>query len=191
MDPTVELTVVSGTTVAVEFEETLSSDTNRPGDRFRARVVEPVYVGDRVAIDAGSTVTGRVAEASTSRRIGGRARLGLDFDRLKLGSGDEVVIEASFHGQARSQTAKDAATIGGAAAGGALLGRIIGHHSDREARGTTVGALLGTAVGTAIAASDPGQAVTIPEGTVLRIRLDAPVTVTVTADRSASRRDVP
>jgi hypothetical protein len=70
-----------------------------------------------------------------------------------------------------SQNKRDAAIIGGAATGGALLGRIFGSDSDD----TVLGALVGGAIGTGIAARNKGQEVTLPAGTTIEIHLDSPL----------------
>jgi hypothetical protein len=174
-----DVMVPAGVEVAVRLAQSVSSGSSRPGDAVYASVVEPVRVGEQVVIDAGSTLTGSVVAAAPAKRMGGQASLAVEFHTLRLGSGEQVAMQASIQRAARSQTRKDAATIGGAAAGGALLGRIFGHQSGRDAHGTTVGALLGGAAGTAIAASNRGDEVTLPEGSVIRVRLDAPVRLTV------------
>lgn len=177
-----DVTVPSGTVLAVEFNETLSSASSQPGDRFTARVVDAVEVDGEVVIDPGSVVVGKVVEAVPAKKIGGTARLNLEFTQLELTSGDESPMSASYYSKAKSQVKKDAATIGGATAGGAILGRIIGHKRGSEAKGTAIGAVVGGAVGTGIAASNKGQEVTIPEGMTVQIELDSPVTVTVTVE---------
>jgi hypothetical protein len=164
------LRVPSGTLLAVEFQQTLSSATSLAGDRFTARVVEPILVDGRVAIATGSIVSGRVVKVLPSRKLGGRAQMDLEFTSLRLAAGAERPIAASFHDQGNSQTKKDAATIGGAAAGGALLGQIIG----KDSKATVLGALVGGAIGTGIAAKNRGQEVTLPEGMVVEIHLDSP-----------------
>lgn len=146
--------------VQVRLTRALSSDASAVRDRFSANVVTPVRIGEGVVIDEGATMTGRGVEVVRSKKIGGTARLAIAFDRLRLDSGTEVPIDA---------------TIGGATAGGALLGRIIGHDRGNEADGTAIGAIVGAAVGTAIAASNQGEAVVLPEGAVLEVRLDTPV----------------
>jgi hypothetical protein len=178
---TVEVTVPSGTVLDVRFDETVSSASSSTGDRFSATVVDGVTIDGKTAIAAGSTVTGRVVEAVGSKRIGGRARLNLEFTALQPDSGDEVPLSARFIERGKSQTKKDAATIGGATAGGALLGNVIGKNNDQEGDGTTIGAIAGAAIGTAVAASNRGQEVTIPAGTVMQIQLDGPVHVKVAA----------
>jgi hypothetical protein len=180
-EDTKEVTVPSGTQLVVELQDGVSSSTSKVGDMFRARVVEPVSMNGEVVIEAGSEVTGLVTQAVRSKRIGGKARLGLELTGLELPSGEEGAISGAFYREGKSQTKKDAATIGGAAAGGAILGRVIGHDRGKEADGTAVGAIVGAAVGTGIAASNRGQDIVLPEGTKLSIHLAAPVRLTVDA----------
>ena len=105
-----------------------------------------------------------------SKKIGGRAQLSMEFTSLKVASGGESPIEASFHGEGESQTKKDAAIIGGAAAGGAILGHAIG----KDDKATVLGALVGGAIGTGIAARKRGEEVTLPQGIAVEIHLDSP-----------------
>jgi type IV secretory pathway VirB10-like protein len=168
-------TVEAGTVVAAEFLETLSSENSRVGDTFRARLTDDVRQGGRVVIPAGSEVVGEVTEAVPLRKVGGRAKLAVRFTDLVLPQGVSVPIDASFVGQGKSETGRDAATIGGAAAGGAVLGRVI-NKKDRS-RGAVIGAILGAAIGTAIASRTDGEEVNIFEGSVLDLRFDAPVEI--------------
>lgn len=174
-----EVTVPAGTVLTVEFLDSLSSETEVAGNTFTARVVEPVLVGGEVAIAAGDEVLGTVIDAVPVKKIGGQASLNLDFNTLRLASGEEVALAAGFVHDGKKQAGKDAATIGGATAGGALLGRIIGHRNGEEADGTAIGAVVGAAVGTAIAASNEGDPVEIPSGTVVAIRSESALTVPV------------
>ncbi len=169
-------TVPAGTGVEIEFLDGVSSRLSGPGDRFAARVTRNVVVDGEVAIPAGAKVRGTVTEAVSLKKIGGRARLGLDFEQLVLPSGGSVPIAANFATAGRSETGRDAATIGGAAAGGAVLGRATGGRDDRD-RNTVLGAIVGAAVGTAVASRTAGKEVEIPAGTVIDIVLDAPVEV--------------
>ncbi|MGH9361194.1 MAG: hypothetical protein ACRD2T_04700, partial [Thermoanaerobaculia bacterium] len=113
------------------------------------------------------------SDAQALRRVGGRARLAIDFTELVLPSGQSVPISASYSQIGKSETAKDAATIGGAAAGGAILGKAI----EKDKRGAVIGAIVGTAAGTAIATKTKGRQVTLPAGTSLSLSLQDSVTV--------------
>lgn len=168
-------TVPAGTTLDVVFLDGLSSETAQPGDSFRARVTHDVSQDGVVVIPAGSVVTGSVTEAVSLKKIGGTAKLALEFSKLELPSGGTAAIEASLVEQGKSETKKDAATIGGATAGGALLGKIIG----KKGKSALIGAAVGAAAGTAIAAKTKGEQVEIPVGTELSLHLNQPTHVTI------------
>lgn len=168
----VEVEVAGGTLLEVEFTEPVSSDGSFAGDRFATRILDDVYAGDgTLAVPAGSELVGEVVEARPTKRIGGRARLELSFNELVLPSGKRAPVAASFYEQGPRKTRRDAATIGGGAVAGAILGRIL----DKDA--AVWGAVVGAAAGTVIAAKRDGQEVEIPAGTVVTLQLDRPATV--------------
>jgi type IV secretory pathway VirB10-like protein len=179
-------TVPAGTLVDVEFTEKVASNTHREGDTFRVRVTNDVREEGHVVIPAGSEILGQVTEAApVQRKIGGRARLAVAFTDLVLPSGTRIPIEASFAQQGRSETGRDAATIGGAAAGGAILGRVL--KKGNRSKGGTIGAIIGAAAGAVIASRTPGQEVVLEPGTVVSLRLDDPVEVRVASATTRGR----
>jgi type IV secretory pathway VirB10-like protein len=167
--------VPAGTVLEVEMLDTISSENSHAGDTFRARVSGNVRSDGRVAIPSGSEVMGEVTEAVPLRKVGGQARLAVRFTDLVLPDGSTVPIDASFVQSGRNETGKDAATIGGGAAAGAILGRILSK-GDRG-KGGVIGALIGAAAGTVIASRTPGEPVTFAEGSVVDLRLDGSVLV--------------
>jgi hypothetical protein len=166
----------AGTLINVELIDELSSGVNLPGDTFRSRVVEDVMYDGYVVVPAGSTVVGAVEEVASAKnkKIGGRASLLLSFEEINLGTGN-VAINAWVTHKGKSETPKDAATIGGAA----VLGAIIGHQVSDDDKGTAIGAVVGGAAGTAIAAHTDGKEVIVPSGSVGSLELGAPVDVKV------------
>jgi len=171
------VTVPSGTRLAVTLERSLSSRTSRVGESFRARVTSPVRARGVVAIPSGSEVVGVVTQAGGTRKIGGQQVLGVRFTRLVLPHGPTVPIRASYSAAGRNKAGRDTAIIGGSAAGGAVLGHNVGG-GNRDHR-TVIGGILGAAIGTAIAAHTPGREVTLPRGSVVRVRLARPVPVRI------------
>lgn len=71
-EPDARVTVPALTPVAVRLEEPISSNKNKPGDRFRITVAEDVRVGDALVIPAGSVGEGEVVHAAKSG-AGGKA----------------------------------------------------------------------------------------------------------------------
>jgi len=175
---TVTVTVPASTGIEVEFLAGLSSEEALIGDAVETLVVNDLMQDGRVAIPAGSIVAGQVTEVQPAKKIGGRARLLLDFDTLRLRSGEELAIRSSIEFVGKKQTGKDAATIGGSAAGGAILGRVLG--GDDKDKGTVLGAVVGAAIGTAVAAKNKTDPVSIEAGEITELLLYEPVALTFT-----------
>jgi len=174
----VTLVIPAGTQLDVSFLDSVSSAESQPGDPVRVRVMSDILQEGIAVVPAGSVVVGSVTEAVPLKKIGGRARVGVAFTRLELTSGRTASIHTTFSQEGKSETKKDAATIGGATAGGALLGRMI--EDDDKSKGTLIGAVVGAAAGTAIAAKTDGEEIVITSGTRVSLQLLESATVTVT-----------
>lgn len=173
-----EVSLAADTLLDVEFLTTVSSVSSRIGDTFRTRLTKDLIADDgRLIVPAGTELVGQVTQAVPLKRVGGQAELGLQFGELQLPWGRTVELNASFFDAGRNESLRSKKVIGGAAAGGAILGRIL--DDDDRGRGTVLGAILGAAIGTAAASNRPGDEVEIPGGTVVTLELDEPVTVAV------------
>ena len=174
-DRTREVTVPPGTTVMLRWSETVSSRASAPGDSFRTTVDEDVTVDEALAIPAGSVIVGRVTEAHQPK-VGGRARLALEFTSVELPSGESAPIDAVFSASGKGQNLKDAGIIAGSTVGGAILGEAVD-----EGEGGVIGGILGGIGGAVAASRNKARPVEISAGTVMAIELVRPVTLEVPA----------
>ena len=106
----------------------------------------------------------------------GRAHVAIRFESLTPANGGERYrIHTSAVGRTAPGTKKkDALEIGAPAAGGALIGAIVGGK-----KGALVGTAIGGGAGTAVVLSTRGKEVRLPKGSALTLRLAEPVTVRV------------
>jgi hypothetical protein len=118
---------------------------------------------------------GRVTEAHQPK-VGGRARLSLEFTSVELPSGESAPIDAVFSARGKGQNMKDAGIIAGSTVGGALLGEAV-----HEGEGGVIGGLLGGIGGAVAASRNKARPVEIPAGSVMAIELVQPVTLEVPA----------
>jgi hypothetical protein len=168
--PSREGVLETGTDIQVRLEQSLSSKTARQEDRFEATVAEPVRSGNQVVIPAGSRVRGIVQVAEAAERPSKPGRLDLTFDTLTIPGVPRMDLRTRVisikENLDKSDTAKKAG-LGGLL--GAVLGKVVGG---------TEGALIGLVVGAggAVVASK-GDDVELPEGAVLTLRLERPLTV--------------
>jgi len=181
---TVKVTLPASTALELEFAQSLSSEESAVGDPVRARVTQDVIEDGVVAVPAGSEVTGQVTEARAVKKIGGQAKLAVMFDMLRLPTGEQTPITSSIEFLGKKQTGKDAATIGGSAAGGAVLGRVLGGNDKDKA--TAIGAVVGAAVGTAVAANNKTDPVLVETGQTTQALLVEPVHLTVVVDAAGN-----
>jgi len=173
----IQVTVPPGTEIRLTLDMPLGSSASHAGDTFTATITDPVVAGDRVAIPAGSRVHGRVSEAVPARKgLSDKAgSLSLAFDRVATPAGSGAPMSATMTKVAPKSTKKTAGIIGGSAAGGALLGKVLGGNS----RKALIGSVVGGALGAGIAAGTKGQDVDLPAGSPLTIRLDQPLAISV------------
>jgi hypothetical protein len=160
------LLVPEGTTLGLVLESPVSSATSRAGDRVLARLTQDVQVGGRVVLPAGTELRGRVTAAVPSGKVKGRARLAFAFDEVELRGQPRDVATTAIDITAGKSTKRDAAIIGGGAAGGAVIGGIA-----KGGKGAGIGALIGAGAGTAAVLATKGEEVTLATGTELQVKL--------------------
>jgi hypothetical protein len=171
-----EVTIPSGTVLAIELQSAVSSETSHPEDQVRGTLRRSITVDGIEALPAGTAALGHVTVAERSGRVQGRARVAYRFTRLDPpGEAERVSVQTGVISHVAPATKKqDAAKIGGGAAGGAIIGGILGGGS-----GAAKGAAIGGAAGTGVVLGTRGKEVRVPPGTNLSVKLTAPVTVRV------------
>ena len=171
--------IPAGTVLEMELVDPLSSKTNKVGDVFTAKVINPVEMGGKAVIPEGAIVQGTVTEAVSAKQMTGQALLTLQFDKVTLPGGESVPIQASLSEKGKKIGKRTAGIVGGSAAGGAVLGRIIG----KDTKGAVLGAAIGAIAGTGVAASQKGQELKLPAGTGMAIEIQSPIQVPVPPER--------
>jgi hypothetical protein len=171
-----EITIPAGTRLTVALDTPVGSDTSRAEETVTAHLTRPIRAQGHTVLAAGSRVTGVVTDATRSAKVKGRAHVAMRFDSLVPHGGDQrYAIRTALVGRTAEGTKrKDALEIGAPAAGGALIGALLGGK-----KGALVGTAVGGGAGTAVVLSTRGKEVHVPKGTALILRLNAPVTVRV------------
>ena len=170
-----ELLVPASSVVGLRVETPISTERAHLEDRVNARVTRDVMADGRVAIPAGAQAIGSVTLVERGGKLKERARLGVRFHTLVLADGTELPINTeAIYREGEPPAGDSTRKIGGAAVGGAILGALIGGK-----KGAIVGATTGAAGGTAVVMAGDRNAATLPTGTVVTVRLAAPVTVEV------------
>jgi hypothetical protein len=162
-------TIPVGQQLDVRLQTELSSETAQVEQRFEATTAADLMQDGQVLVPAGSAVRGVVRSVDKAGRVDRTGRLTLAFDQIEI-KGREYPMRAIATQVYESGGIRDEVGTAGAGAGaGAVVGGLLG-----GLRGALIGAIVGA--GGVIAATE-GADVTIPAGSIIRVRLDTPVQV--------------
>lgn len=179
----VETTVPSGAVITVRLLETLDSQANHAGDRFRAALDEPLYSDGQIVAPRGKAVEGHVKQVQQAGRVSGLSEITLELDRLLLDNGQWIEMVAdTLTRQGEPSRSKDAATVGSGAAIGAAIGAIAGGR-----RGAGIGAATGAGAGTAQVLLTRGKPVVLSPETRLSFQLRAPLHLTLSSPEATTQ----
>ncbi|HZL96094.1 MAG TPA: hypothetical protein VFB99_20720 [Vicinamibacterales bacterium] len=158
-----------GTEIDVRLQNTLSSGTAQVEDRFEGTTLADVTVDGRLAIPAGSIFRGVVTAVEPGTRTNRTSKMTVSFDQVTL-NGRSYPIRGTVTQAIEGEGIRGEAGRTAAGAGvGAIIGGILGGF-----KGALAGILIGG--GGTIAATE-GKEVELPQGSVLRVRMDSPVQI--------------
>ena len=160
----------SGTVLTVRTSQTLSSNTSQAGQPFEATLAQPVSVGGRKALPAGTRVSGTVVTAKKQGKIKGAGELALALTSVSMAGHTYQIHTSVMETTEKGKGKRTAATTGGGAAGGALIGGLAG-----GGKGAAVGGLVGAGAGLAGGALTGNKQIELPAESLLSFTLAAPL----------------
>lgn len=161
--------VPSGTEVDVRLTNPLNSGNVQVEDRFEGTTLVDLTIGGRTVIPAGSVMRGIVSSVEPATRTNRTAKMTVSFDQVTV-SGRAYPIRGTVTQAIQGEGIKgETGRIATGAGAGAILGGILG-----GVKGAVLGAVIG---GGGITAATEGKEIDLPQGSVLRVRLDSPVTI--------------
>jgi len=161
--------IPSGTELDVRLQAPLNSGTAAVEDRFEATTLVDVSVNNRTVIPAGSVMRGLVTAVEPATRTNRTAKMTVSFDQVTV-NGRAHPIRGTVTQAIQGEGIKgETGRIATGAGVGAIIGGIIGGF-----KGAMLGVLVG---GGGITAATEGKEIELPQGAVLRVRLDSPVQI--------------
>jgi len=170
--PPKPIVIEAGTVLTVTIDQSISTKTNRAGDRFDASLAEPVVVEGKDALPVGTKASGVVSQAQSAGHLKGGAVLALSLDSITA-HGKAYAIETSLAEESGKGRGKRTAVGGG---GGAALGAIVGAIAG-GGKGAAIGAAAGAGAGTAGAAFTGNRDITLPAETKASFKLTQPLEI--------------
>ena len=169
----VTVTIPANTVVTVRTIDGIDSKTNQAGQVFKASLDAPIVVDNNVVIPAGGDAYLKLVNASSAGHFTGRSELTLMLTSVIFQGKTYNVSSSDVKQSGSSRGKRTAATVGGGAALGALIGAVAG-----GGKGAAIGAAVGGGAGTGVQVFTKGQQVKIPSETRLDFTLEQPFDVT-------------
>lgn len=171
-----EVTIPAGTSLRVVLDTGVGSETSRAEEPVTAHLSRSITIDGMTVLPEGSRVSGVVTDATRSAKVKGRAHVAVRFDSLTpRGDDQRYDIRTASVGRTAPATKKnDALKIGAPAAGGAVIGAIVGGK-----KGAAIGTAVGGGAGAGVVLSTRGKEVHLPKGAALTLRLAEPVTIRI------------
>jgi len=161
--------IPSGTELDVRLQTALNSGTAQVEDRFEGTTMTDLSLDGRVTVPAGTVLRGVVTGVEAATRTNRTAKMTVSFDQMTV-NGRDYPIRGTVTQAIEGEGIKgDLPKAGAGAAVGGILGAVLG-----GGKGAILGAIIGG--GGTIAATE-GKEVELPQGAVLRVRIDSPVQV--------------
>jgi len=165
-----------GTEIHAALDDSINSRSDTVGRVVTAVVMENVTGADgKTLIAAGAPVHFTVTRLSPARTKSAQGRLRLQVQGIGVGSeikkvsADVRPVPHELRG--RGVTAGDAAKVGVGAAGGAVLGKVIG----KDAKGAVIGGVIGAAGGAVVASQTATRDVVVKAKTPVAFVLTQPL----------------
>jgi hypothetical protein len=167
------ITVPAGTHILVRMIDSVDSNKNNVGDRFRASLEQDFVVEGTVISPKGADVYGRLAEAKEAGHFEGKAQLKLELTDLVINSRMHPIMTGDYEVSGESRGADTAKKVGIGAVAGTIIGAIAG-----GGKGAAIGAGVGAGAGAAVQVMTKGEQVHVPSETLLDFRIEQPFTAT-------------
>lgn len=163
------ITVPAGTRILIRTVDSIDSSKQKTGYRFTATLETNLQVQDTVVAPRGTTVYGRLAQASSAGKMSGSSELSLELTDILINGTAYPLLTSTYDIKGKGEGGNTAKKVVGGAGLGALIGGLAG-----GGKGAGIGALAGAGAGTAVSATKKGQQLQIPSETLIEFRLQQP-----------------
>lgn len=152
--------------------DSVDSDKNNVGDKFRASLEQDFVVNGVVVATKGTDVYGRLSEAKEAGHFEGKSELKLELTDILINNRLQPIVTGEYEVSGSSRGSNTAKKVGVGAVAGTVLGAIFG-----GGKGAAIGAGVGAGAGAGVQLATRGEQVHVPSETLLDFRIAQPFTV--------------
>lgn len=161
------VTVPAGTRLLVRMIDSVDSDKNHVGDKFRASLEQDLTVDGFFVAPRGADVYGRLAEAKQAGQFAGKSQLKLELTDMLINNRLQPIMTGDYDVSGSSRGASTAKRVGVGAVAGTVIGAIAG-----GGKGAAIGAGVGAGAGAATQVITKGEQVHVPSETMIEFRVE-------------------
>ncbi|MCS6816520.1 MAG: hypothetical protein N0A16_06775 [Blastocatellia bacterium] len=195
------VTVAEGTVLRLALQTPVSTKISEVGDPVRATLYDDLLVEGKLVLERGAEFLGRVTHVKPARRGQRQSELALVFDRMRTSYGVEPVATTlvaidDWQGDRKVRADEEGVAHGGRSGERTFRNVYRGAHVGLAA-GSAVGLITGSgkAAGIVIASTlggavlmTKGEDLRLNPGTILRVRVERPLSLPVIRSLPESRR---
>jgi hypothetical protein len=133
----------AGSSLHVRLQTTLTSKTNKTGDKFSGYVEQPIIANGKTIVPVGSLVDGHVVMVKNSKRIKGVGQMRIVLDDITTENGDEFLLNGSLEEAQGSPCAKTASDSEGTLKG-------CGKSAKDALKGAAIAGAMGAGAGASV-----------------------------------------
>ncbi|HSJ15108.1 MAG TPA: hypothetical protein VK939_11875 [Longimicrobiales bacterium] len=165
----------AGVLLDVQLADTIRAETARVGDRFAVTLTgDLTTVDNRVALPAGTVITGLITGVDDTDHPGDPAYVRLNFVRITVEKSNHPFAAEIVSTNVRTEAPADLEDAAEAAGIGALAG-VVGAIISGDARTALESAALGAGAGTVISLGTDAERAFLPAGMPLTLRATSQV----------------
>jgi hypothetical protein len=169
--PVDSIVVPKDTVLFVRMLDAVDSNVNKPGERFRATLDEPLIVKGTVLAAKHSPVSVQLVHVKQSGQLRGEEEIALQLRSIAVDDKNYPVTSGFAEIASEGKGKQTAKVVGGTAGVGAIIGAIAGGK-----KGAAIGAAAGAGTGVAVQTLR-GKQVRVNSETLLLFPLEEPLTI--------------
>lgn len=166
-----------GSELALTAGQRICTNTNSVGDRFTARLAEPVMGANGTVIPVGASALVEISSLKKSKRDGDEIEVGLRVESITFNGRTYPVSSEVTYAQVDKVRAESRGDDVRKVATGAAIGAVLGQIFGGKTKSTVIGAAGGAAAGAVIASRNADFDGCLPSGGKITVRLTQPLTI--------------
>jgi hypothetical protein len=171
------LTFAAGSLLSLASGKRVCTNTSHVGDRFDARLAEPIVANNGTVIPSGAAAVAAVASLNDGDSLGSESPIGLRIVSVTFQGVTYPVVSRVTDAEVVKVRSRSAAGTARTAAASAAVGGLLGHVLGRNTKSTVIGAVGGGVAGAVIANRTASSQACVPKGGLITAQLVEPLRI--------------